>query len=391
MIKFSRHIELLLLEHDCVIVPGLGGFIANHMEARYDKEGDNTFLPPYRTVMYNQQLQVNDGLLVQSYMSAYDASYPAAYLQMEKEIAQVVNTLEMSGEYCIENVGVLRKGIGKNITFKALETGILTPRLFGLSNMEMPSLSSIIANNKAQAMINQASIYVAEDEQNEESKPLINRDELDKHIQHVADDAKKKNTKEVVIRINKRLVDFSISAAAAIILFFCLSYSAMKGISTDTDTVIAALCPLPNKVRVSVETEKRGHKTASELFNSNHKASNKKATSTNIASSSTDPATATSTSAKQNTGKEKLTPANAATQNNASYTIVLASYVGRENAEIFINQLSAKGYPKAEFKKVGKVNRILYSGYQTEEEAQTALSTLRSECSDFAEAWIFHL
>ena len=108
MIKFSRHIELLLLEHDCVIVPGLGGFIANHMEARYDKEGDNTFLPPYRTVMYNQQLQVNDGLLVQSYMSAYDASYPAAYLQMEKEIAQVVNTLEMSGEYCIENVGVLR-------------------------------------------------------------------------------------------------------------------------------------------------------------------------------------------------------------------------------------------------------------------------------------------
>ena len=73
MITLSRHIELLLLEHDCVIVPGLGGFIANHMEAHYDQEGDRTFLPPYRTVVYNQQLQINDGLLVQSYMAAYDA------------------------------------------------------------------------------------------------------------------------------------------------------------------------------------------------------------------------------------------------------------------------------------------------------------------------------
>ena len=32
MITLAKHIELLLLEHDCVIVPGLGGFIANHAD-----------------------------------------------------------------------------------------------------------------------------------------------------------------------------------------------------------------------------------------------------------------------------------------------------------------------------------------------------------------------
>ena len=62
MISLARHIELLLLEHDCVIVPGLGGFIANHTEARYTGDEEHLFLPPYRTIGFNQQLQVNDGL-----------------------------------------------------------------------------------------------------------------------------------------------------------------------------------------------------------------------------------------------------------------------------------------------------------------------------------------
>ena len=70
MISLARHIELLLLEHDCVIVPGLGGFIANHADARYTGDEEHLFLPPYRTIGFNQQLQVNDGLLVQSYMAA---------------------------------------------------------------------------------------------------------------------------------------------------------------------------------------------------------------------------------------------------------------------------------------------------------------------------------
>ena len=34
MISLSEHIEILLLEHDCIVVPGLGGFIANHAVAR---------------------------------------------------------------------------------------------------------------------------------------------------------------------------------------------------------------------------------------------------------------------------------------------------------------------------------------------------------------------
>ena len=38
MIELVKHIEILLLENDCVIVPGLGGFIAHNRPAQYCTE-----------------------------------------------------------------------------------------------------------------------------------------------------------------------------------------------------------------------------------------------------------------------------------------------------------------------------------------------------------------
>ena len=34
MIELARHIEILLLENDCVIIPDFGGFIAHYQPAR---------------------------------------------------------------------------------------------------------------------------------------------------------------------------------------------------------------------------------------------------------------------------------------------------------------------------------------------------------------------
>ena len=45
MIELAQHIEALLLENDCVIVPNFGGFVAHYAPATYVKE-ENLFLPP---------------------------------------------------------------------------------------------------------------------------------------------------------------------------------------------------------------------------------------------------------------------------------------------------------------------------------------------------------
>ena len=60
MNELSRHIESLLVSNDCVIVPGLGGFVTQYVTARRVDE-ENLYLPPYRTVGFNGQLTINEG------------------------------------------------------------------------------------------------------------------------------------------------------------------------------------------------------------------------------------------------------------------------------------------------------------------------------------------
>ena len=77
MIELAQHIEVLLLENDCVIVPGFGGFVAHYAPATHVKE-ENLFLPPTRTIGFNPQLKLNDGVLVQSCNSVTDGELEQA-------------------------------------------------------------------------------------------------------------------------------------------------------------------------------------------------------------------------------------------------------------------------------------------------------------------------
>jgi len=141
MIELSRHIEILLLSNDCVIVPDLGGFMAHHIDARYD-EDEQLFLPPLRTLGFNPQLKMNDSLLVQSYIEAYDISYPEALRRIQSEVDELKQHLETEGTFELNDIGVLSTNQEGNLEFAPCEAGILTPALYGLSTFEMKPLKS---------------------------------------------------------------------------------------------------------------------------------------------------------------------------------------------------------------------------------------------------------
>ena len=106
MIELSQHIEVLLLENDCVIVPGLGGFVAHYTPAIQVEE--NMFLPPTRTIGFNPQLKLNDGLLVQSYMAVYDTNFSDASKIVEDEVSELIIMLHKEGKVDLDNVGEIR-------------------------------------------------------------------------------------------------------------------------------------------------------------------------------------------------------------------------------------------------------------------------------------------
>ena len=58
----TRHIADLLYNHECVIVPGLGGFIKAYHPARI-VHATHEFRPPAGTVAFNAGLAGNDGQL----------------------------------------------------------------------------------------------------------------------------------------------------------------------------------------------------------------------------------------------------------------------------------------------------------------------------------------
>ena len=62
-VDITAFIRELLFGHDCVIVPGFGGFIGNYTPARIDKK-TGTFYPPVKQISFNRNLNHNDGLLV---------------------------------------------------------------------------------------------------------------------------------------------------------------------------------------------------------------------------------------------------------------------------------------------------------------------------------------
>ncbi len=62
ILDFGKYIKELLLLHDCVILPGLGGFVANYKPAEFDTIR-NTVSPPSKQILFNTRLVHNDGLL----------------------------------------------------------------------------------------------------------------------------------------------------------------------------------------------------------------------------------------------------------------------------------------------------------------------------------------
>lgn len=138
--ELERHIESLLLHNDCVMVPGMGGFISHYVPARYE-EAENTFLPPYRSLGFNPQLSLNDSLLVQSYMTVHGISYEEATALVKQAVDEVTGTLHHTGRYEFASLGVFTINDEGSIEFEPKEAGVLSPTLYGLDLFEFRTLT----------------------------------------------------------------------------------------------------------------------------------------------------------------------------------------------------------------------------------------------------------
>lgn len=112
----STYISDLLFLHDCVIIPKFGGFVGNNTSAVLN-ETTGVISPPSKEILFNPNLQTNDGLLVNHIAISEQITNEEAKRNLEEYVSTIKEKLQSIRTYRIEKVGLLSIGIDGNILF----------------------------------------------------------------------------------------------------------------------------------------------------------------------------------------------------------------------------------------------------------------------------------
>ncbi|WP_319479592.1 SPOR domain-containing protein [uncultured Draconibacterium sp.] len=134
--SFGKEIYTLLLQHDIVIIPGLGAFVSEYRPAEISDESDE-IKPPSKTISFNGQLKNNDGLLVGHIAEKLHISHFNALVRIEKERDEMLFKLDKGDEVFVEGVGVLSHNDQGEIVFEAAEEENMLLDSFGLGAMSI--------------------------------------------------------------------------------------------------------------------------------------------------------------------------------------------------------------------------------------------------------------
>jgi hypothetical protein len=146
-----QHIENLLPGNDCVVVPGLGGFVQNVVHARIQKES-NLFHPATKEICFNPKLRFNDGLLAQSYQEIHGMSFEEANQQIQQALQEILSKMEEGKYVRFGRIGTLSKNEGQLI-FRPDNKNHFLPEAYGLSTFTFPTLQAsdtTVAQEKAE-------------------------------------------------------------------------------------------------------------------------------------------------------------------------------------------------------------------------------------------------
>lgn len=365
MTELAKQIEILLLDNDCVIVPGFGGFMAHHVDSVYVEE-EELFLPPMRTLGFNPQLHVNDSLLAQAYVESYDISYPEALRMIEDDTRELRQTLNNIGEFELPNVGTIRVNDAGKYEFTPCTSGILTPELYALNSFDMPLLKGVKSEDKE----NLSSNLIAETEENVKTEEVIeNTIEKDepKVATIIADDEEnfieEEESHARIISINTNFVR-NIAAVAVVLAVFVLAILPINDGTKHTTLMSSIDTSLLQKIMPQVKVTECEEIAPVKIVN--NAVIETKRTNEDIAVTET--------------AKEEIS--------QDTFVVVLASKVSKANGEAYISSLAKKGITDTRLIPSGSGNKVVCGAFETESEAYNKANELRSMSSEFADVWV---
>ena len=136
-----NYIRDLLYYHDCVIVPGFGGFVTNERAALIDRASGG-FYPPARDVGFNARLNHNDGLLISHISARLSINYVDAKKLVDTFTGRVINRLEEGRMISFDGIGQFASDRSGNLQFDPDPSANFLPDSYGLGFYRFPVLDS---------------------------------------------------------------------------------------------------------------------------------------------------------------------------------------------------------------------------------------------------------
>ena len=102
--KVTAYIQQALFEHDCVIVPGFGGFLIEHKASKINLI-NNQFCAPSTSLAFNSSLTKDDGLLKSEISISENITLDQASSKIKSFVEEIQKILTSTNGLILENLG----------------------------------------------------------------------------------------------------------------------------------------------------------------------------------------------------------------------------------------------------------------------------------------------
>jgi nucleoid DNA-binding protein len=353
----GKYISELLLFHDCVIIPGLGGFVGNYAPASIDPV-KNIFSPPHKQIAFNINLKSNDGLLINHLSLRENIPFAEAGKEINSFVFRTLESLKKGKKIEVNGVGTLYFNKNNKLSFEPTKGDNLLLNSFGLTDFH---------------------------------SPLIKRDKeitrIEKKFKDRTISAKPAKSKLKWLAVSLAMMPIIASFAwfamnPEILKEMPVSYTSLNPFSSKVSTVYTLSERSISEIKIATDDL---DETISENIVSHEEP---------VVIEKPEPVTehieevkAIETSHKEIKEKTKAKPVTESivNENTGNFYIIGGCFQEMANAENFKNSLVSQGFSASVHAKSKGLYRVSYNGFSNRDEAVTALVKIKSINKD---AWI---
>jgi cell division septation protein DedD len=139
VLRIDSYIKTLLFSHNCVIIPSFGGFVGNYKGAEIHPT-QHIFTAPCKQLVFNKNLNINDGLLANLIVQEEKVTYPEALEIIDKDVFKIKHLLSSGEKVELKSIGFLRLDVEKNIQFSPVSSTNYATSSFGLQSFQSSAI-----------------------------------------------------------------------------------------------------------------------------------------------------------------------------------------------------------------------------------------------------------